>query len=132
MFERSDTYQYIGFDDVDDHLWFVASDVARDSERIVVANFTSKRANSDLSCELGRDDHPWIRHETVVAYGRSRILSLSDLVAATQSGFLEKRTPLPTLTLDKVMLGFSISEETPIKCLKVLISQGLIPPIPGI
>ena len=54
------------------HLWVVCT--LPDSERSVVAiNFTTKRSDSDDSCVIRAGEHPFVAHDTVLAYSKARV-----------------------------------------------------------
>lgn len=45
------------------HLWIVLSDPEKHPEApVLIANVTTRRADSDTACTLARGDHPFIRH----------------------------------------------------------------------
>lgn len=68
--EVGDTFKLISATD-DDHLWIV---IGRQDDRMGIVNFTSRKAGKDESCLIQRGEHPLCTHDTVVEYGRAKVL----------------------------------------------------------
>lgn len=58
----------------------VVSDPAINGEQILIVNFTTKRADSDLACVVNKGEHPFVRHETVVSYRGAKVVSATELI----------------------------------------------------
>lgn len=68
------------------HVWIVGTDPNRDGE-IAIFSLTSLRDYTvDLTCVLRKGDHPFIDHDTVVDYRRSRLIMATDLQSWTNAG----------------------------------------------
>ncbi len=61
------------------HLWFVLSDPSRTDGRVLIANMTSRRRDSDPSCILVPGDHPGVTCESAINYGRATITTESKI-----------------------------------------------------
>ena len=61
------------------HLYFVIAGPVGDEGRILLVNMTTKREGSDLSCVLSPGDHPCVKHESVVEYGRALYTTVASL-----------------------------------------------------
>ena len=94
---------------LDSHLWVVISDPSLDSERIVIVNFTSKRADSDLACVLQAKEHPFVHHETVVNYRGAKVVSESDINLLLKSGSLASHAAVSADLLKRIREGVPAS-----------------------
>lgn len=56
-----------------EHLWIVVA-ITLDPEAVIF-NVTTRRADSDLTCILQPSDHPFIKHESVIAYRRGQLIT---------------------------------------------------------
>jgi hypothetical protein len=80
------------------HLWIVLSDAATYPAEVITVFLTTRKAKRDQTCILAPGDHPFIIHESIVAYGVAEIRKDSDLeslLAKGKLGFIrEKRAQL--------------------------------------
>ena len=65
---------------LDDHLWMVLSDPAREPNLVVVF-FLSWQPQYDQACVLQAGDHPFIKHSTCVNYPGARVVADAKLEA---------------------------------------------------
>ena len=63
---------------IDDHLWVVISDPNKDEDRILIVSLTTAACYKERACIIQASEHPWVRHETCVAYDKARVVSLVD------------------------------------------------------
>lgn len=99
-----------------EHLWVVVSNPTADGS-IAMVNFTTLRRPCDETCVLNAGDHPFIRHPTIVAYGRGRMSPLN-AHAAIQRQPRDER--VRRRVLDRIMRGAIQSEATPPRVLRAI------------
>jgi len=63
---------------VNNHLFIIISNPAQDPNRIVMANFTSWRADKDQSCLVEVDEHPFVTVQSCVDYRRDKLITLAN------------------------------------------------------
>jgi hypothetical protein len=95
------------------HLWVILWGPAGDAEACLMAMLTTLRAHSDRSCILRPGDHPFIRHETAVAYNNVRRYTGAALAAEIASGTARRRDPVSPDVLARLRAGFFASPRTP-------------------
>lgn len=94
------------------HLRVVATPPAADG-CFVSVSVTTRRKNSENLVILQPGDHPFLRHESVVAYRFSEIAWVETVEAAIESGEARKREPLAANVLRRLQEGLIESEFTP-------------------
>jgi len=62
---------------------------------------------------LQAGDHPFVVHDSVVAYSYSTIRLVDDIEAAFLTGAAKKREPVTSANLQRVQAGLLDSERTP-------------------
>ena len=95
------------------HLWVILWGPAGGAQAFLSAYLTTLRAHSDRSCILNRGEHPFLQHETAVAYGavqRWTAERLDELVAAS---IARPRPPVSAAVLQRLRAGFFASPRTP-------------------
>jgi hypothetical protein len=95
------------------HLWVILWGPAGAAQAFLAVYLTTLRAHSDRSCILQRGEHPFLQHETAVAYGAVQRWTderLSELVAA---GIARPRQPVSSNVLERMRAGFFVSPRTP-------------------
>jgi hypothetical protein len=91
--------------------------------RILVVNLSTLREGCvDDICILGREDYDLLTHPTTVAYSRHEMGSAAGLELAVRHGLFTIITPVPTVTLAKILDGARRSRELP-KAAKDLLSS---------
>lgn len=112
---------------IDPHLWIVISDPAIDPDQVVIVNLTSHDDPSkDTSCVLQAGDHPWVTDATCVRYKDARIVPEAQLDELIKNKRLRPQEPVSDEMLTKIFRGAELTELLPLKCRKILQSQGLI------
>jgi len=106
------------------HLWIVASN-RTENNRYVIFNFTTKRPDSDLSCEVQPGEHPFITRESVVAYDRGQLIAITTTRLMQDLGFYQAMAPVSIELLRRIQEGALRSEHTT-KKLRDLVSLSLI------
>lgn len=86
-----------------EHLWIVCSLPAADSSVVAVGFTTWRPRCDDENCVIEPGEHPFVKHKTVIAYEKARLLSIA------QQQQVEKLCPAgppaSAALLDKIQLG---------------------------
>jgi hypothetical protein len=99
-------------DDEKLHLRVVVTDPTPSGE-VVVVSITTRRARSEPLVILNPGDHPFIQHESVVAYRYSEITSLAVIEQAIQSKKAKERETVAAELLRRIQRGLLDSDFTP-------------------
>jgi hypothetical protein len=121
VFSRSQGFQYLNLGDtflnlnpyIATHLWAIVS-TPTPEDQVVMFNFTSRKPGCDETCVIRRGEHPFVKHDTAVAYRRGRLLSRTDWNKLQELGFYEAQPPLSNALLKRIQQGALDSEFTPI------------------
>lgn len=97
-----------------DHLWIVVTPPNRDNE-IAIVNMTTKRADSDLACEIAVGDHPFVQHDTVISYADAQLVPHQLIESNVRKAVLPTRAPVSRELLRRIQYGALASDRTPIK-----------------
>lgn len=95
------------------HLWVILWGPAGAAQAFLAVYLTTLRAHSDRGCVLGAGEHPFLHHDTAVAYGAVQRWTgerLGELVAA---GVARPRQPVSAAVLERLRAGFFASPRTP-------------------
>jgi hypothetical protein len=111
---------------VNNHLFIMISDPAQDPNRIVMANFTSWRADKDQSCIVEVGEHRFIRRRSCVYYGEHRLISLANYEQLLASRHLSPHDPVSRDLLKRILDGAAVSPFLPLGNRQILVEQGLI------
>jgi len=95
------------------HLWFVLTDPAADTLKVVMVALVSEKDHTERTVCLDVGAHPFVRWASSVDYGSSRFFPSATLVSAIakKSATLEKDMTGELLTI--VRRGLLISSRTP-------------------
>jgi hypothetical protein len=93
------------------HLWVVATPPS--GGEVVTVCVTTRRAKSETLVVLKAGDHPFIQHESVIAYSYSRIREVDEIEAAIANKTAKKREPVTDALLKRVQSGLLDSDFTP-------------------
>ena len=58
---------------IQDHLWVVCTS-QDENGRVAILNMTTWRRGCDENCVIVPGDHSWVKHPTVIAYERGKML----------------------------------------------------------
>jgi len=94
------------------HLRIVATPPAADG-CVVVVSVTTRHRRSETLVILQPGDHPFIRHESTVAYRYAEISWVDNIEAAIASGNAKRREPIAGDLLRRIQAGLLDSEFTP-------------------
>jgi hypothetical protein len=101
------------------HLWILA--FGPDTKgRIVLVSVTTLRRGKDQTVVLQPGDHPFVKHPSCVFYQDAIIASASHLEAWIAGELATPTDPCPAELLKLVCDGFSASEFTPQKVVRLI------------
>lgn len=111
MLNRGDTF--LTGDEQEDtlHLWIVLTPPSEGE--VVTVSVTTKRRRSETLVELHPGDHPFIVHDSVIAYSYARIRTVEEIEVAVASGAARLREPVSPELLRRVRNGLIESDFTP-------------------
>jgi hypothetical protein len=95
------------------HLWVILWGPAGGAQAYLAAYLTTLRAHSDRSCILQGGEHPFLRHETAVAYGAVQRWTDERLAELVAGGIARPRAPVSAGVLERLRAGFFASARTP-------------------
>lgn len=104
------------------HLWIIISDPTPNHE-IVIVNLTTEDLSSDNTCTIAHGDHPFIKHESVVAYYYARLISVDKIAEWKTKNYFESWPSIKHPLLRKIQLGAIQSEYTPQKIQTIILKQ---------
>jgi hypothetical protein len=111
---------------VDDHLWVVLSDPAKDPEHVLIVSLTTLAPHKEQLCLVQGGDHPWVRHLSCVAYDFAKIVRDADLNQLKHTGRFDMQPPVSAALLERIRAGVANSTEIKMECADLLIQQGLL------
>jgi len=100
-----------GDDDDDLHLWIAITPPT--NGEVITVSVTTQRKGSEALVVLHEGDHPFIKHDSVIAYIYSRIRTVASIEAALLSGTAKQREPVSAGVLKRVQDGLLDSNFTP-------------------
>lgn len=95
------------------HLWTVVASSPHVSEEVLIVFLTTKKDNSDTTVVLQPGDHDFIRHETVVSYADTRIITRQNLITRINEKDFELRKPFDPDKVKLIQSGLLNSPHTP-------------------
>jgi len=111
MLNCGDTFLTGDEEDQDLHLWIIISPPSEGE--VVTVSVTTKRKRSESLVVLRPGDHPFIAHDSVIAYSYSRVRPVDDIETALLNGTAKKREPVSEQLLKRVQAGLLDSDFTP-------------------
>jgi hypothetical protein len=73
---------------------------------------TTLRAHSDRTCILAQGEHPFVHHDTSVAYGEVQRWTEERLLERVRDGVARLRQPVDPSVLERMRSGFFASPRT--------------------
>ncbi|HET6843927.1 MAG TPA: hypothetical protein VFK06_19960 [Candidatus Angelobacter sp.] len=110
MLSEGDTF-LTADDDEELHLWIVITSPAEGE--VVTVSVTTRRKKSESLVLLKQGDHPFIVHDSVVAYSYARIRAVDDIETAFLNGTAKRREPVSQELLARIKTGLVDSDFTP-------------------
>lgn len=98
-----------------EHLYII---IAVKSDEALFVNVTTKRGNADCTCLLKKDDHPSLKHDSVINYAEAQSCKIPQLEQALQKKIFEERKTVSTELLERIVSGTKTSPSFPPKHLK--------------
>ncbi len=95
-----------------EHLWIVVE--VTSGGDAVIFNVTTERSDSDTTCRLKAGEHPFIVHDSVVAYNRGQLIAQAVFAQLQKAGYLIQPPASPAL-VKKIRNGARQSPFTPKK-----------------
>ena len=95
------------------------------SERVLIVNFTSWRADKDQACVLEQGDHPYISKKTCVNYKDAKLCETAKLDELVKNGLMKPHDPLNPGILERIRNSVPdswISQDNA----QFLVKQGLV------
>ena len=101
------------------HLYIICTDECKLGACLLV-NITSARDGCDQTCILDVGDHPFIKHPSCIFYAKAIIRKCDQIKGALAAGAIEAAEDVAEDVLDRILAGFTISEDTPPQIIKYL------------
>ncbi|HEU4884703.1 MAG TPA: hypothetical protein VFT45_20775 [Longimicrobium sp.] len=95
------------------HLWVILWGPAGGAQAYLAVYLTTLRPHSDRSCILHGGEHPFLQHETAVAYGAVQRWTDERLGELVAGGIARPRAPVSAGVLERLRAGFFASARTP-------------------
>jgi hypothetical protein len=111
MLDCGDTFLTGDGDEDNFHLWVIITPVS-EGEVVTVCIVTAHKKSERLVV-LNRGEHPFIQHESVVAYRFSKIRAMDDIEGLLARSMAKKREPIAPALLKKIQSGLLDSDFTP-------------------
>jgi hypothetical protein len=111
---------------LDSHLWVVISDPTKDANKVLIVNFSTRRADSDPGCVLQPGEHPFLQHETCVNYAGAKVVSFAQITTLLQAGKMSSHAAVSPILLKRVRDGAADSTQMAMDHANILIDQGLL------
>lgn len=111
MLKCGDTFLTGDGDEDNFHLWIIITPPS-EGEVVTVCVMTAMKRSERLTV-LNKGDHPFIKWESVIGYGFSKIRSVAEIEAAICSGVAKQREPVDGEVLNKAQAGIVDSDFTP-------------------
>lgn len=111
MLSCGDTFLTGDGDEDNFHLWVIVTP-ANQGEVITVCVVTAHKRSERLVV-LNQGDHPFVQHESVIAFRHSRIRSVSDIEELLHAGTAKRRDPVSPQLLARIQAGLVDSDFTP-------------------
>lgn len=125
MVARGDTFEKLHSKDA--HLNIVISDPAKHDRKVLLVNFSTLQPGCDDSCVVGRNEHRWLRHDSVVVF-LVQSTTRRAIELGLSLGELKASDPLSADLLRRVTEKFAESRFVPFDLKKMMADQGLITP----
>jgi hypothetical protein len=118
-------FRFVGIANI--HVWMVISDPARDSQRVLIVNFTTWEPHLDQACIIDAGEHPFVVGRTVVNFARARIVTDAALEQVRTVGRLQLlQDALSPVLLAKIRDAAMISTTLSLEAADILIDQELV------
>ena len=111
------------------HLWVLLWGPAGAARAFLAVYLTTLRGHSDRSCILAQGEHPFVHHDTSVAYGETARWTEERLLELIREGVARPRQPVSAAVLERMRAGFFASQRTPHAMVAMAVTEfGATPP----
>ncbi len=107
-----------------EHLYVVIS--KPENHAVLVVNITTQNRFSDTSCILQPGDHPFIRHESCIAWGRAGLWQCGCVISELDNNNAVRRADMPHPAMQKIWDGAELSKNLADKHKVLLARQNII------
>lgn len=111
MLECGDTFLTGDGDEDNFHLWIIVTPPA-EGEVVTVCMVTATKKTERL-VRLQPGEHPFIKHESAISYGFSKIRIVADIEALLANDLARQKDPMPPDALRRIQAGLVDSDFTP-------------------
>jgi hypothetical protein len=111
MLSCGDTFLTGDGDEDNFHLWIIVTPVSQ-GEVVTVCMVTALKKTERLVV-LKPGDHPFVKHESAIAYIFSKVRSVADIEALLRNGFAQRKEPMSPDVLRRIQAGVVDSDFTP-------------------
>jgi hypothetical protein len=111
---------------LDDHLWVIVSDPKKDADKVLIVSLTTAAPHKESVCLIQAGEHPWVTHETCVAYDTAKVVALASLFGWKDAGHLQMQDPLSPVLLRRVREHAGDSVDLALEYAELLSDQGLL------
>lgn len=94
------------------HLWFVLTDPDAGTGKVVAVMLVTAKPHTDRTVAVHAGDHPFVRHESHVAFGSARFFPAARLEARIRSNDIKPAADMTPVLLAKVRAGLLDSSRT--------------------
>jgi hypothetical protein len=110
----------------DIHLWVIFSDTDAYPDTVLFVSLTTYTVDQEDACIIGAGEHKSVRHETCVAYGRTRKASSEALCSLRDCGKIIMNDPMSPEIVNRIRQGASLSRRIPREFIEIMGDQGLL------
>ena len=110
MLKCGDTFLIEDEDGPECHLWIVITPPSEGE--VVIVSVTTKRKKSETLTVLKKGDHPFIEHESVIAYRHSKVVTVESIEVAIRNGTAKRHEAVSPQLLKRVKTGLLESDFT--------------------
>jgi mRNA-degrading endonuclease toxin of MazEF toxin-antitoxin module len=110
MLTCGDTFLIEDVDGPECHLWIVITPPGEDE--VVIVSVTTKRQKSETLVILKKGDHPFIEHDSVIAYKYSKVVTVESIETALKNGTAKRHQPASDSLLKRAQQGLLESDFT--------------------
>jgi mRNA-degrading endonuclease toxin of MazEF toxin-antitoxin module len=110
MLKCGDTFLIEDEDGPECHLWIVVTPPSEGE--VVIVSVTTKRKKSETLVVLKKGDHPFIEHDSVIAYHYSKVVTVESIEAAIKNGTAKQHAAVSPELLKKAKAGLLESDFT--------------------
>ena len=114
------------------HLWFVLSDPAK-SDRVVLANVSTKKCPSGGVCKVARGEHPAVSEDSYLRFREVRVASASQLTELIKKGLVQQTKDASVELARRLQYAILASPAVKLEAQEILKAQGVsLPELPDV